>query len=69
MNSLKIAAQYLAIGIVVETSEYGLGTVLEQLKGKPQVFTWKVDGTKWQHNGKLSIGVELEEAWERVEKN
>ena len=53
----------------VETPEYGIGSVLDQLKGKPQVFTWKLDGNKWQHNGKLSIGVDLEEVWERVEKN
>jgi hypothetical protein len=52
----------------VETPEYGTGTVLEQLKGKPQTFTWKVEGNKWYHTGKLSSGLTIEEVWERVEK-
>src|SRR5205823_3969349 len=37
-----------------EVPEYGTGSVLEQLKGKPQVFTWRVEGNKWYHTGKLS---------------
>ena len=52
----------------VETPEYGVGDVLELLKGKPQTFTWKVEGNKWHHNGKLSSGLTIEEVWERVEK-
>jgi hypothetical protein len=52
----------------VETPEYGIGGVLEQLKGKPQEFTWKVEGNKWYHTGKLSSGLTIEEVWERVEK-
>jgi hypothetical protein len=52
----------------IETPEYGIGAVLEQLKGKPQVFTWKIDGDKWHHNGKLSSGLTIEEVWQRVEK-
>jgi hypothetical protein len=52
----------------VEIPEYGIGDVLEQLKGKPQEFTWKIEGNKWYHNGKLSSGVTIEEVWERVEK-
>lgn len=52
----------------VETPEYGLGGVLDQLKGKPQSFTWKVEGNRWYHNGKLSSGLTIEEVWERVEK-
>jgi len=52
----------------VETPEYGTGTVLEQLKGKPQTFIWKVEGNKWHHTGKLSSGLAIEEVWERVEK-
>jgi hypothetical protein len=51
----------------VETPEYGLGDALDQLKGKPQAFTWKVEGTKWHHAGKLSTGLTIEEVWERVE--
>jgi hypothetical protein len=52
----------------VETPEYGVGNVLDQLKGKPQAFKWKVEGNKWFHNGKLSNGQTIEEVWERVEK-
>jgi hypothetical protein len=50
-----------------ELPEYGVGTVLDDLKGKPQSFSWKVEGNKWYHNGKLSSGLVLEEVWERVE--
>jgi hypothetical protein len=50
-----------------EMPEYGVGGVLEQLKGKPQTFEWKVEGNKWYHNGKLSCGTTIEEVWERVE--
>jgi hypothetical protein len=50
-----------------EVPEYGVGTVLDDLKGKPQSFSWKVEGNKWYHNGKLSSGLVLEEVWERVE--
>ena len=52
----------------IEVPEYGMGGALEQLKGKPQTFTWKVDGNKWHHTGKLSSGLTIEEVWERVEK-
>jgi hypothetical protein len=53
----------------VETPEYGVEeATLGQLKGKPQVFRWKVAGNKWHHTGKLSSGVSIEEVWERVEK-
>ena len=52
----------------VETPEYGVGDVVDQLKGKPQEFTWKIEGNKWYHNGKLSSGLTIEEVWERVEK-
>jgi hypothetical protein len=52
----------------VETPEYGIGDVLEQLKGKPQEFKWKIEGNKWHHTGKLSTGLSIEEVWERVEK-
>jgi hypothetical protein len=52
----------------VETPEYGTVDVLTQLKGKPQAFTWKIEGTKWYHTGKLSSGTTIEEVWERIEK-
>lgn len=52
----------------VETPAYWFGDGLEQLKGKPQEFTWKIDGNKWYHSGKLSSGLTIEEVWERVEK-
>jgi hypothetical protein len=51
----------------VEIPEYGVGS-FEELKGKPQVFTWKIEGNKWYHTGKLSSGLTIEEVWERVEK-
>src|SRR5262245_16153893 len=47
-----------------ETPEYGVGDVLEALKGKPQSFEWKVEGNKWHHTGKLSSGLTIEEVWE-----
>ena len=40
---------------------------LHGLKGKPQSFTWKVEGNKWLHSGTLSSGATIEEVWERVE--
>ncbi len=52
----------------IETPEYGVGEGFDQLKGKPQVFKWKVEGNKWYHTGKLSTGLSIEEVWERVEK-
>lgn len=52
----------------VELPEYGLGEAFDQLKGKPQPFTWKIEGNKWHHSGKLSSGLTIEEVWERVEK-
>ena len=51
-----------------ETPEYGIGDVIEQLKGKQQSFKWKVADNKWYHNGKLSSGLTIEEVWERVPK-
>lgn len=50
------------------TPEYGLSENFNVLKGKPQSFTWKVEGNKWYHNGTLSSGLTIEEVWERVEK-
>jgi hypothetical protein len=52
----------------VETPEYGVGDGLDPLKGKQQVFKWKIEGNKWYHTGKLSSGLAIEEVWERVEK-
>jgi hypothetical protein len=53
----------------VEIPEYGVGGILDALKGKPQVFKCKVEGNKWYHNGKLSGGTTIEEVWERVAKS
>jgi hypothetical protein len=51
-----------------ETPEYGIGGDFERIKGKAHTFTWKVEGNKWYHNGKLSDDLTIEEVWERVEK-
>ncbi len=51
-----------------ETPEYGIGSDFDLIKGKAQTFTWKVEGNKWYHNGKLSNGLTIEEVWDRVEK-
>jgi len=51
-----------------ETPEYGISSDFDLIKGKAQTFTWKVDGNKWLHDGKLSNGLTIEEVWERVEK-
>ena len=51
-----------------ETPEYCLGSAFDVFKGKAQTFTWKVEGNKWHHTGKLSNGLTIEEVWERVEK-
>jgi hypothetical protein len=50
-----------------ETPVYGLSDIFTLVKGKPQSFTWKVEGNKWYHNGTLSSGLTIEEVWERVE--
>jgi hypothetical protein len=50
-----------------ETPEYGVGNVLPAFKGKPQSFVWKVEGNKWHHSGTLTIGLAIEEVWERME--
>jgi hypothetical protein len=52
----------------VEIPEYGVGTILDALKGKPQEFKCKIEGDKWYHTGKLSGGMSIEEVWERVER-
>jgi hypothetical protein len=52
----------------VETPEYGLSADFDVIKGKAQTFTWKIDGNKWFHTGKLSNGLTVEEVWERVER-
>jgi hypothetical protein len=51
-----------------ETPEYGFSSDFESIKGTPQTFTWKVDGNKWYHTGKLSTGLTIEEVWERVDR-
>src|SRR5262249_28369740 len=50
-----------------ELPEYGVGPILQALKGKKQSFVWKVEGNKWYHSGKLNDRLEIEEVWERVE--
>ncbi len=51
-----------------ETPEYGLSADFEVIRGKPQSFRCKVDGSRWHHDGKLSNGLTIDEVWERVEK-
>ena len=50
-----------------ETPAYGTESLVKQLKGKAQSFTWAIEDGKWKHNGKLSNGVTVEEVWERVD--
>ncbi len=52
----------------VETPEYGLSADFEVIRGKPQSFRCRVDGSRWHHDGKLSNGLTIDEVWERVEK-
>jgi hypothetical protein len=51
-----------------ELPEYGISSDFDLIKGKAQTFTWKVEGNKWYHNGKLSNGQTIEEVWQRVER-
>jgi hypothetical protein len=51
-----------------ETPEYGISSDFDLIKGKAHAFTWKVEGGKWYHTGKLSSGLTIEEVWERVER-
>jgi len=50
-----------------ETPVYGISSDFDIIKGKAHTFTWKVEGNKWHHTGKLSNGLTIEEVWERVE--
>lgn len=50
-----------------ETPEYGMGADFEAIKGQSHPFTWKVEGKKWHHDGKLANGLTIDEVWERVE--
>src|SRR5262249_50778379 len=43
-----------------ETPEYGLSSDCDLIKGKAETFTWKIDGNKWHHDGKLSNGLTIE---------
>jgi hypothetical protein len=49
-----------------ERPEYGISDDFDLIKGKPQTFTWRLEGNKWHHTGKLSNGLTIEEVWERV---
>jgi hypothetical protein len=51
-----------------ETPEYGFSQDFETIKGKTHSFTWRVEGNKWHHDGKLANGLTIEEVWERVEQ-
>jgi hypothetical protein len=51
-----------------ESPAYGTGADFEAIKGRAHPFQWKVEGTKWHHQGKLIDGLTIEEIWERVEK-
>jgi hypothetical protein len=50
-----------------EMPEYGLSEIFTSIKGKPQSFTWRVEGNKWYQNGTVSTGLTIEEVWERME--
>jgi hypothetical protein len=52
----------------IETPQYGLGDELDALRDKEQKFNWRVDGDRLYQNGRLSVGVKLEEVWERVRR-
>lgn len=50
-----------------ETLDYGSGLDITALLGKPQLFSDRIEGDKWHHQGTLSIGLKIEENWERVQ--
>ena len=50
-----------------ETVQYGSGEDITALLGKGQVFNDTITSGAWHHQGKLSIGLEIEENWERVQ--
>jgi hypothetical protein len=52
----------------IEQVEYGIGGDIKPMIGHADHFTWRVEGNKWYHRGKLSIGLEIEEIWERVQQ-
>jgi hypothetical protein len=49
-----------------ETVEYGLGEAMRPLIGKTHVFTARVEGGRWYHQGTESDGTVIEEVWARV---
>ena len=51
-----------------ELPKYGLGADFDGIKGKSHPFTWKVEGRKWHHRGKLAEGLTIDDVWERVDK-
>jgi hypothetical protein len=51
-----------------ETPTYGVGADFDAIKGKAHSFKWKVEGTKWYHDGQLNNGLTIEEVWQRVGK-
>lgn len=66
--SRAVGGRYTLKGEVYEeTPEYGMSADFDIIKGKAQTFTWKVEGNKWHHTGRLSNGLTIDEVWERVE--
>ncbi len=51
-----------------ETPGYGTGSDYSVVRARTHTFTWKVEGNKWYHTGKLSGGLTIEEVWERDER-
>jgi hypothetical protein len=49
-----------------ETPEYGFGEAIERLHDTEQKFTCRIEGDRWYQDGRLSVGMKLEEVWERV---
>jgi serine/threonine protein kinase len=50
---------------LVETMQYTFGRGFEELRGRPQRFTCRIEGNKRFHAGKLTSGLSIEEVWER----
>jgi hypothetical protein len=62
-----IGGPYVVEGALYkETPRYGFGSSFEAVRDQQQTFECKVEGDKFYQKGTLSVGVELEEVWERV---
>jgi hypothetical protein len=51
-----------------ETPEYGFSDDFDAIKGQTHAFSVKVEGKRWQSDGKLANGTTINEVWERVER-